>query len=304
MALSQLSKDAGDANLLAISYHTWSGYPFYNSYAIWRANSYGVGTTAPWTWADGTLNLRGSYSNVRQDSAVFADFYNQRRAISSPLSITISGRYNYTTRTGRVKATVTNTGTSQIINHRLYYALVQTIHYHWGSIGADSCWQICRKMVPDNYGVTISLLPSETKADSQNFTIDSTAWVDNKVMFVVFVQNTSTRQILQGAGMRISSFSGVESGESSELTPEGIALAQNRPNPFKGSADIAFSLPKAENVRLAVYDAQGRLVRTLVEGNRSAGTNQVSVSGLKSGVYFYRLEAGKTSLTRRMVVAK
>jgi len=304
VALSQLSKDAGDANLLAIAYHTWSGYAFYNSYAVGRASFYGVGTTAPWTWADGTLNQRGSYVNVRQDSAAFAGFYNQRRAISSPLSITISGRFNYTTRTGRVKATITNTGSSQIINHRLQYALVQTIHYHWGSIGADSCWQICRKMVPDVNGVTISLMPSETKADSQNFTIDSTAWVDNKTMFVVFVQNQSTREILQGAGMRIYSFVGVESGEPSELTPEGTALAQNQPNPSKGSTEILFSLPKAKQVRLAVYDVQGRLVRTLVEGTRAAGTHQVSVSGLESGVYFYRLEVGGSALTRRMVVTR
>jgi len=97
---------------------------------------------------------------------------------------------------------------------------------------------------------------------------------------------------------------GVEAGGSETPATKDLSLAQNRPNPTRGSTEIAFSLPKAENVRLAVYDAQGRLVRTLVEGNRSAGTHQVSVSGLESGVYFYRLETGKASHTRRMVVTK
>jgi len=97
---------------------------------------------------------------------------------------------------------------------------------------------------------------------------------------------------------------GVEAGETGKPKDEVVSLAQNRPNPSRGSADITFNLPRAEEVRLAVYDAQGRLVRTLVEGNRSAGSHQVSVSGLESGVYFYRLETGKTSLTRRMVVTK
>jgi len=97
---------------------------------------------------------------------------------------------------------------------------------------------------------------------------------------------------------------GVEAGETGKPKDEVVSLAQNRPNPSRGSADITFNLPRAEEVRLAVYDAQGRLVRTLVEENRSAGTHQVSVSGLKSGIYFYRLEAGKASLTCRMVVAK
>jgi hypothetical protein len=53
-----------------------------------------------------------------------------------------------------------------------------------------------------------------------------------------------------------------------------------------------------------VYDPQGRLVKTLAEGTQPAGTHRINVSGLKSGVYFYRLEAGNTSLVKRMVVAK
>jgi len=97
---------------------------------------------------------------------------------------------------------------------------------------------------------------------------------------------------------------GVEAGETDKPFGDAISLAQNRPNPSRGSADIAFSLPKAEQVCLAIYDAQGRLVKTLTEGIRSAGTHHVIVSSLKSGIYFYRLEAGNTSLTRRMVVAK
>jgi hypothetical protein len=46
------------------------------------------------------------------------------------------------------------------------------------------------------------------------------------------------------------------------------------------------------------------LVKTLAEGPLPPGTHRVSVSGLKSGVYFYRLEAGTTTLVKRMVVAK
>jgi len=97
---------------------------------------------------------------------------------------------------------------------------------------------------------------------------------------------------------------GVEAGETGKPKDGAVSLAQNRPNPSKGSTEIAFSLPKAENVRLSVYDTQGRLLRTLAEGTRPAGTHRVSVSGLESGIYFYRLEAGNTSLVKRMVVAK
>jgi len=286
--------------MINISYHGSSSDPFYNTDALGRCNYYG-GLTFPVTRCDGGLSLYGSYDNVRQDSAAFASSYNQRRVIASPCSIVISGLYNSSTRAGRVKATVTNTGSTNLSNRRLRYVIVETVHHHWQ--WQDSCWEVCRKMLPDAMGVSLTLSPGQTKADSQSFTLGS-GWNEAKVKFVVFVQYDSGAEILQGAWVPLSSFSGVEKGLPAEPAGKDVVLAQNRPNPVRGSTEISFSLPKAEQVCLAVYDAQGRLVKTLTEGTRSAGTHHLSVSGLKSGVYFYRLEAGNTSLTRRMVVSR
>jgi len=285
------------ANILNISYH--SSDPFSNIDGNIRFNYYSVSGT-PTTWADGVLRQVGS-NGQHGDSVAFAGFYNQRHAVSSPLSITVTGRYNISTHAGRVKATITNTGSTALLSRKLRYVITETVHYHWG--GLDTCWQVCRMMPPYASGKWISLNPGETKSDSQNFTIDTT-WVESKIAMVAFVQNDSTKEIHQAAWVPLTSFSGVEGGLPPVPVADDVELSQNRPNPFKGSTEIFFSLPKSEQVRLAIYDAQGRLVRTLVEGNRSAGTHQVSVSGLESGVYFYRLEAGRTSLTRRMVVAK
>jgi hypothetical protein len=299
VALSQLQKDARTTNMLTISYHVRSD-PFQNADGVARSSFYGV-TGTPTTFTDGVFSVVGSYGDIRQDSAAFANNYNRRHINASPLTISVTGKYNIVSRTGQVKATVTNTGTSTITNHKLRYVIVETIHYHWSF--ADSCWEICRKMLPNSSGVTISLNAGETKADSQSFTME-TGWADGGTSLVAFVQNDANKEILQGGWSPLSSFTGVEGGLPAETPGNDIVLAQNRPNPSKGSADIVFSLPKSEQVRLAIYDAQGRLVRTLTEGNREAGTHHVSVSGLINGVYFYRLEAGRTSLTRRMVVAK
>ncbi len=284
--------------MLLISYH--SSDPFSNIDGNIRMNYYSSSAT-PWTWADGALNQRGTNGNVRDDSIAFAGFYNQRRAITSPLTITVTGRYNTSTHAGRVKATITNTGSTALLSRRLRYVITETVHYHWG--GLDSCWQVCRKMPPYASGMWLSLNPGETKSDSQNFTIDTT-WVESKIAMVAFVQNDSTKEIHQAAWVPLTSFSGAEGGLPPVPVADDVVLSQNRPNPFKGSADISFSLPRSEEVRLAVYDAQGRLIKTLAQGPRAAGTHRISVSDLESGVYFYRLEAGKTSLTRRMVVAK
>ena len=93
--------------------------------------------------------------------------------------------------------------------------------------------------------------------------------------------------------------------EGSTTTPRTY-LHQSVPNPTKGSAVLAYELARAGDVTLRVYDVLGREVRTLVEGHREAGRHEVGLpgGGLTSGVYLYRLVAGESALTRRMVVVE
>ena len=92
----------------------------------------------------------------------------------------------------------------------------------------------------------------------------------------------------------------------------GVRLHQNIPNPFNPSITIAFELPSAGRVSMRVYDASGRLVRTLIdEAERAAGPHAVRWDGLDhagtpaaSGVYFYRVEAAGTVLSQRTVLLK
>jgi hypothetical protein len=88
-------------------------------------------------------------------------------------------------------------------------------------------------------------------------------------------------------------------------------LEQNSPNPFNPQTAIRFTLDARESVTLAVYDVSGRLVRTLVSGTRNVGAHSVTWDGrdnagatVGSGVYFYRLDAGKFSATRKMILLK
>jgi hypothetical protein len=104
----------------------------------------------------------------------------------------------------------------------------------------------------------------------------------------------------------------VASFETSIDTPAyPFALLQNHPNPFNPSTDIGFTLNRDSNVILAVYDLSGRLVRTLVNGHRTAGTYSESWNGIDdngnktaSGVYFYRIVSDHGALTKRMVLLK
>jgi hypothetical protein len=90
-----------------------------------------------------------------------------------------------------------------------------------------------------------------------------------------------------------------------------IELSQNVPNPFNPTTTIRFSLPASERVGLAIYSADGRLVRMLVDGVQPRGTHDITWDGrdgagnpVGSGVYFYRLTAGKFTDSRKMVLLK
>ncbi|MBM4158575.1 MAG: T9SS type A sorting domain-containing protein [Ignavibacteria bacterium] len=88
--------------------------------------------------------------------------------------------------------------------------------------------------------------------------------------------------------------------------PGKFELKQNYPNPFNPSTTIGFSLTEKSYVTLKVFDAIGREVTMLVNGNLNTGTYQVSFDGrnLTSGVYFYKLTAGNFAETKRMLLIK
>jgi hypothetical protein len=86
-------------------------------------------------------------------------------------------------------------------------------------------------------------------------------------------------------------------------------LGQNSPNPFRPSTTIRFALPTEREVELRVFDVAGRAVKTLAQGRMSAGVHTMqwnatndAGSRLSSGVYFYRLTAGKDRAQRKMVI--
>jgi hypothetical protein len=91
-----------------------------------------------------------------------------------------------------------------------------------------------------------------------------------------------------------------------QTLPSEVQLLQNFPNPFNPSTVLPFDLPEKSFVTLKVYNLLGSEVATLVNGTLDAGRHQIrfNASGLASGVYLYRLQAGNIVLTQRMVLLK
>jgi len=88
--------------------------------------------------------------------------------------------------------------------------------------------------------------------------------------------------------------------------PTHFSLKQNYPNPFNPTTTITFALPVKSFVSLKIFDALGREVATLLEEELPVGTysKQWDASGLPSGVYFYRLQAGSFMETKKLVLVR
>src|SRR5512140_45386 len=93
--------------------------------------------------------------------------------------------------------------------------------------------------------------------------------------------------------------------------PKVYELSNNYPNPFNPSTMIQYAVPRASNVSLIIYNILGQQVRTLVDQPHTAGRYTVSWDGrdnlghvVGSGVYFYRLIAGETTIVKKMLMLK
>ncbi len=93
--------------------------------------------------------------------------------------------------------------------------------------------------------------------------------------------------------------------EANELAAD-FTLGQNYPNPFNPATTIDFTVPEAGLTSLKVYNLNGEVVATLVNGMMERGEQSVTfdASNLSSGVYFYTLETAGLSSTKKMVLAK
>jgi hypothetical protein len=88
--------------------------------------------------------------------------------------------------------------------------------------------------------------------------------------------------------------------------PAGFVLNENYPNPFHASTTIEYIVPRTTNVRLAIYNLQGELVESLVEGQIPAGPHSVvwDADGYTPGIYLYKITMDGYSKTRKCVLLK
>ncbi len=101
------------------------------------------------------------------------------------------------------------------------------------------------------------------------------------------------------------------SNKNNRIVADKFALSNNYPNPFNPETTIEYFVPKTADVSLAIYNTLGQKVRTLVNNSVLPGSHVAKWNGrndlgnsVPSGIYFYRLETGSKTMTKRMVLLK
>jgi photosystem II stability/assembly factor-like uncharacterized protein len=124
----------------------------------------------------------------------------------------------------------------------------------------------------------------------------------------VYFLSNGTGWAVGDAGTIIKTGEGVSFVEEEEIDeiPTDYSLSNNFPNPFNPSTKIRYSVPKTSRVSIKVYDILGNEIETLVKGEKSAGTYELSWYAEKSssGIYFYRIQAGDFIETKKMMLLK
>jgi hypothetical protein len=124
--------------------------------------------------------------------------------------------------------------------------------------------------------------------------------------------HTAVRDLLAGWGLQPPrNQHGRRARQDRPVKQRRINRAFNRPNPFNPSTRIGYDLTEAASVTITIYDLQGRVIRSYMQGYQPVGSYAVDWDGTlpgghpaASGVYFYRITAGNEVTTQRMLLMK
>ena len=99
---------------------------------------------------------------------------------------------------------------------------------------------------------------------------------------------------------------GVKEHKFTNVVPTDYKLSQNYPNPFNPATKIQYSIPKASNIKLTIYNILGQRVEVLVDGFRNAGAYEVTwnAKNFPSGIYIYTIETENNLISKKMTLLK
>lgn len=165
------------------------------------------------------------------------------------------------------------------------------------------CWDLTTNKIVDGINAITNTTPAK----------DYTQGYFEKPRGIAFSPDGKTAYTCDFNGQVVQEWKKVGTGvEDTKVIPKSFELYQNYPNPFNPTTNFKYSLPKATQVKLVIYDIFGREVKTLINNEmKEAGTYTVTWDGknnmgikVSSGTYFYRMQAAGFEKVMKMALIK
>lgn len=184
----------------------------------------------------------------------------------------------------------------------------------WGTVTIPAGTYPCLRARSDRTTITETVIPGFPPQTFTETYIDY-EWVAEDMFTLVSISSqagetdpdfTDAESI-----MRLYSLTDIDTETATLSTPQNTVLQQNVPNPFNPTTTITYSIATPNDVHLAIYDVNGRLIKTLVNDWQSAGQYSINWNGtnedgqaVNSGIYFYQMTTSQTNETKSMVLLK
>jgi hypothetical protein len=178
------------------------------------------------------------------------------------------------------------------------------VHLRWNRVHAPDLrnYSVYRKTSAGVTPVPVNFLSNATDTVLTDTTPPASA-----VYYIVVATDVHANQSPSSNEAALGAATGV--GNLPPITE--LMVLQNQPNPFTVATELSIGLPAPSDVNIDVFDVAGRKVSTIAVKHAAAGWQKMSFSGrdsegrpLSSGVYFYRVHANGTTLTRKMVITR
>ncbi|MBI9071506.1 MAG: T9SS type A sorting domain-containing protein [Melioribacteraceae bacterium] len=268
-------------------------YQANTSDATLRNNFYGPFSSTPRALFNGVLQSN-SYSS-------WTTVLNNELSSEVSFGIELSGSIDGSNFSINSKITrLADTPESDLI---LNLVIVEDVLYA-GRNGVSDHDNVMRSIGTGSNGIAVDLSLNESKdyIASLNF---SDLWNTEAVSVVAFIQSKSSKKIYHSETIAYSNL-GITDVEESETLPLSFELKQNYPNPFNPATVISYQLAVNSFVRLQVFNVLGKEIKTLVSQNQQPGDYKINfdASELSSGTYFYQLNTGGHTLTKKMLLIR
>ena len=285
-------------NVAVIENH--NGDTYANTYSDARNAYYGI-TGYPTAVFDGVISFVGG-SATQSMYTNYLPIFEGRAVIRTAFEV---GLYGSMTSPGEytVLGTISKLGPAMNQNVVLHIVLTES-HIPESWQGQDHLNFVTRLMMPDENGTVVDVAGNDYIEVEESFTMDGT-WVLDECELVYFLQDTDTKEILQGGKVMVTDL--IPVGISDELTENGIAIQNIYPNPFSNETNINFSLASSGNVNFSIHDMTGREVAELANGVMAAGDHQITWeagSEVPNGIYFCTISTTGHKLTQKVMLSR